>query len=83
MTVTPIIPGRKIPLADQQLVGEADAAELLGVSKGTLRRLVANGQLERVQLPLRRNLYKRAALDAYVTGLRTTHTVRAERITAS
>ena len=56
---------------DRLLLDEDELAELLGVSKPTLRSWVANGFLQPVKLPggVRRNLYRRSDADDFVASL--------------
>ena len=53
------------------LVDEYELADLLGVSRPTVRNWVAAGCIHPVELPgrIRRNLYRRADVEAWVAGL--------------
>jgi len=63
----------RVSLSEKLLVSEDEAAQLLSVSKPTFRGMVANGHVHRVALPcgVRRNLYRRSDLDAFVESLET------------
>jgi Helix-turn-helix domain len=66
-----------IPPGPRALVTEDEAAAVLGFSKATLRRHVAQGRLGRVDLPgTRRNMYATADLEAFVATLARTSDVR-------
>jgi hypothetical protein len=63
--------GAKAPVMRSRLVGVDDAATFLGVSSWSVRRLVDNGHLRRVRLPLgksdcRRLLFDRIDLECLV-----------------
>jgi predicted site-specific integrase-resolvase len=72
MTV-PHAPSRDVavPPADRILVSEAVAAELCSVSLPTFRKWMQAGLIDRVALPggLRRNLYRRADVEAFAERL--------------
>ncbi len=60
-----------IPPWERLLVDEDEISELIGVSKPTVRRYVAEGLFRPVQMPLgiRRNLYRLADVRAAVAAL--------------
>ena len=70
MTVALSDHSRNIPACERLLVDEEELSELLGVSKPTARKWVAEGHLHPVELPgsIRRNLYRRADVDAWVAS---------------
>ena len=63
----------EVALRDRLLLSEDEAAFVCGVSRPTLRRWRAEGLLRTVELPfnLRRNLYRRSDVEAFVEGLAT------------
>jgi predicted site-specific integrase-resolvase len=60
-----------IPPSDRFLISEPAAAQLCSVSLPTFRKWMQRGLIDRVALPggLRRNLYRRADVDAFVERL--------------
>lgn len=60
-----------VPAADRLLLGENESAQLLGVSRFIFRKWVTAGLITPVVLPfnIRRNLYKRADVLAFVDSL--------------
>lgn len=60
-----------VPPLERILVSEAVAAQLCSVSLPTFRKWMQTGLIDRVALPggLRRNLYRRADVDAFVERL--------------
>ena len=76
-----ITPRNAISPDKRILVSEDEACMLLGVSKPTLRGWVAEGIVSPVQLPhgIRRRLFKRADLEAWVASLTDAPTTPAQR----
>ena len=64
-------PLQAIPAESTILVSENAATKMCGVSKPTFRKWVADGLITPVELPdnLRRNLYRRADLEAFAASL--------------
>jgi excisionase family DNA binding protein len=62
---------RPAPPPDRLLVDELALSELLNLSRGTVRRLVASGHLRPVALPggIHRSLYRLADARAFVDSL--------------
>ena len=60
-----------VPPYDRILVSEKVAAQLCSVSLPTFRKWMQSGLIDRVALPggLRRNLYRRAELEAFAQRL--------------
>ena len=60
-----------IPLSEYLLLDEPEAATICGVSRPTFRTWVQAGYLQRVRLPfgIKRNLFKRSDLLAFVASL--------------
>lgn len=61
---------KDIPPSERILISEAVASELCSVSLPTFRKWVRAGLIRRVDLPgdIRRNLYRRADIEAFVAG---------------
>ena len=61
----------QVPLAERLLLSEPEVAALCGVSRTTVRLWQAAGLLQMVELPfgMRRNLYRRADVEAFLTRL--------------
>jgi len=61
----------QVPLAERLLLSEPEVAALCGVSRTTVRLWQAAGLLQMVELPfgMRRNLYRRADVEAFLAGL--------------
>jgi hypothetical protein len=57
---------KSVPIGERILVSEAVAAKLCSVSKVTFRKWVAAGAIRPVDL--RRNLYRRADIEAFAAG---------------
>jgi hypothetical protein len=60
-----------VPIAERLLLSEPEVAALCGVSRNTVRLWKAAGLLQMVELPfgMRRNLYRRADVEAFLAGL--------------
>ena len=60
-----------VPIAERLLLSEPEVAALCGVSRNTVRLWQAAGLLQMVELPfgMRRNLYRRADVEAFLTRL--------------
>jgi len=56
------------PKPERILVSEDEAAALLAVSKPVFRRWVQDGLLAPVDLPVRRNLYRRSDPEAFAAS---------------
>ena len=73
MSIDTSAPSRnvKIPPVECILVSEDDGSVMLGVSKPTFRRWVAEGLITPVSLPhgIRRKLYRRTDLEAFAASL--------------
>lgn len=63
----------EVALRDRLLLSEVEVARVCGVSRPTVRRWKDEGLLHIVELPfnLRRNLYRRTDVEAFVEGLAT------------
>jgi len=63
----------EVALRDRLLLSEVEVAVVCGVSQPVVRRWKAEGLLRTVELPfnLRRNLYRRSDVEAFVEGLAT------------
>ena len=61
----------QVPLAERLLLSEPEVAALCGVSRTTVRLWQAAGLLQMVELPfgMRRNLYRRADVEAFLASL--------------
>jgi hypothetical protein len=59
------------PIAERLLLSEPEVATLCGVSRTIVRLWQAAGLLQMVELPfgMRRNLYRRADVEAFLAGL--------------
>jgi predicted site-specific integrase-resolvase len=70
MTVAHARPHEKIPTSERILVSEPVASQLCSVSQVTFRKWVAAGAIRPVDVPgnLRRNLYRRADIEAFAAG---------------
>jgi excisionase family DNA binding protein len=74
MTVAPRTPARNEPAAPPDphlLLDEVEIAELLGVSRPTVRAWAAAGLIRAVALPngMRRKLYRREDVEKWVASL--------------
>jgi hypothetical protein len=60
-----------VPIAERLLLSEPEVAALCGVSRTTVRLWQAAGLLQMVELPfgMRRNLYRRADVEAFLANL--------------
>lgn len=63
----------EVALGERLLLSEVEVAWVCGVSQPVVRRWRAEGLLRTVELPfnLRRNLYRRSDVEAFVAGLGT------------
>ena len=60
-----------VPITERLLLSEPEVAALCGVSRNTVRLWRAAGLLQMVELPfgMRRNLYRRADVEAFLANL--------------
>ena len=63
-------PKDDLPPSELILVSESIAARLCSVSLPTFRKWARSGRIRRVELPgdIRRNLYRRADIEAFAAG---------------